>query len=43
MLYTKAADRQHLSMEAIDKSGVREADANEITASIPAPEGRCGR
>jgi integrase len=39
MLYTKAADRQHLSMEAIDKIGVREVDANETATSIPAPKG----
>jgi integrase len=39
MLYTKAADRQHLSMEAMDKIGVREADANETATSIPAPKG----
>ena len=30
MLYTRAADRQRLSVEAIDKLGVRESDANEF-------------
>jgi len=39
MLYTKAADRQHLSMEAMDKIGIPEGDANETATSIPAPEG----
>jgi SOS response associated peptidase (SRAP) len=39
MLYTKAADRQHLSIEAMDKIGMRDTEANETATSIPAPKG----
>jgi hypothetical protein len=39
MLYTKAADRQRLSLEAIDKIGMLDTETNDTGTSIPAPEG----